>query len=245
MNRTVWAWIVLGAVLAGCYEPVEPTAPIPPDTRTATAAGDDLIVTLGLPKTTFETGERFRVSILAANQTDQRLRIQADSGAPYFVSLWRYTGTGWDKIKRYPVTPQMVLSEWYLAPFGTRRFAPMVTVEPDWPTRELLRLQVELNGRPDVAPWVSIEVVNPEAPPRPEAPQPDEPLALDLISGSESDAVPTGSEDAPAENVSSGKPRLTGRARRLIDAIRDQYAGVPVAAEFVVPTTSVGVKSSS
>jgi len=76
------------------------------------------------------------------------------------------------------------------------------------------------------------------------APQPGEPVALDLISGSESDAVPTGSEDTPAENMSSGKSRLTGRGRRLIDAIREQYAGVPVAAEFVVPTTSVGVKSS-
>ena len=42
----------------------------------------------------------------------------------------------------------------------------------------------------------------------------------------------------------AGKPRLTARARRLIDAIRGQYAGVPVGAEFVAPTSSVGVKSS-
>jgi hypothetical protein len=84
-----------------------------------------------------------------------------------------------------------------------------------------------------------------EAPaPAPE-PQPGEPMALDLISGSESDVPPTGSEDTPAENMSSGNSRLTGRGRRLIQAIRDQYAGVPVAAEFVVPATSVGVKSSS
>ena len=43
----------------------------------------------------------------------------------------------------------------------------------------------------------------------------------------------------------TGKPRLSARGRRLIDAIRGQYAGVPVAAEFVVPATSVGVKSSN
>jgi hypothetical protein len=36
---------------------------------------------------------------------------------------------------------------------------------------------------------------------------------------------------------------LTSRGRRLIDAIRAQYAGVPVGAEFTVPTTTVGVKS--
>ena len=76
-------------------------------------------------------------------------------------------------------------------------------------------------------------------------PEPGEPLALDLLSGSESDAVPTGSEDAAAPAAPSGKSRLTGRARRLIDAVRAQYAGVPVGTEFVVPTASVGVKSSS
>ena len=32
--------------------------------------------------------------------------------------------------------------------------------------------------------------------------------------------------------------------RRLIDAVRGQYAGVPVGTEFVVPAASVGVKSS-
>jgi hypothetical protein len=62
----------------------------------------------------------------------------------------------------------------------------------------------------------------------------------DLISGSQSDAQPVGIESAPQP---AGKPRLTARARRLIDAIRDQYAGVPVGAEFVAPATSVGVKS--
>ena len=58
---------------------------------------------------------------------------------------------------------------------------PMLTVEPDWPTHELLRLQVELNGRPDVAPLVHIEVVHPKAPPKPKTPvappkQPVEPV---------------------------------------------------------------------
>jgi hypothetical protein len=66
-----------------------------------------------------------------------------------------------------------------------------------------------------------------------------EPTAPDLISRSASKAAPVAGAATPA-----GKPRLTARGRRLIDAIRSQYQGVPVAAEFVVPTTAVGVKSS-
>ncbi len=68
-----------------------------------------------------------------------------------------------------------------------------------------------------------------------------EPSSPDLISGSQSDLPPVGIESAP---LPAGKPRLTARARRLIDAIRGQYAGVPVGAGFVAPANSVGVKSS-
>jgi hypothetical protein len=177
MKHATGIGIGLWMVLAGCSEStVEFSRPaVPPDSCMATAAGDDLMVTLDLPKTTLAPGEQVHVSIIASNRTDQRLRIQAGSGAPYFVSLWRHTGTGWDKIKRYPVTSQLVLSEWYLPPCGARAFAPMVTVEPDWPRHELLRLQVEINGRGDVAPWVGVEVIEPEAPVKPAAPQADSP----------------------------------------------------------------------
>ncbi len=68
-----------------------------------------------------------------------------------------------------------------------------------------------------------------------------EPEGPDLISPAASSQAPVESEFA----APIGKPRLTARARRLIDAIRGQYSGVPVGAEFVVPTTAVGVKSSS
>ena len=47
----------------------------------------------------------------------------------------------------------------------------------------------------------------------------------------------------PATAVLAGKSRLTARGKRLIDAIRGQYASVPVGAEFTAPTTTVGVKS--
>jgi hypothetical protein len=75
-----------------------------------------------------------------------------------------------------------------------------------------------------------------------------ESLAPDLISGRESEAAAINdpAEDAadhPAGAV-TGKSRLTSRGKRLVDAIRGQYAGVPVGAEFTVPANPVGVKSS-
>ena len=47
----------------------------------------------------------------------------------------------------------------------------------------------------------------------------------------------------PVTAVQAGKSRLTARGKKLIDAIRGQYAGVPVGAEFTPPATTVGVKS--
>jgi hypothetical protein len=73
-------------------------------------------------------------------------------------------------------------------------------------------------------------------------------LAPDLISGRESEAAAV---NDPAEDAAehpagalTGRSRLTSRGKRLVDAIRSQYAGVPVGAEFTVPANPVGVKSS-
>ena len=71
-------------------------------------------------------------------------------------------------------------------------------------------------------------------------------LAPDLISGGESDPASVndpGENADPVTAVLTGKSRLTARGRKLIDAIRGQYAGVPVGADFTAPATSVGVKS--
>ena len=52
-------------------------------------------------------------------------------------------------------------------------------------------------------------------------------------------------EDSSEHEASAvtGKSQLDRRGRRLVDAIRNQYAGVPVGAEFTVLATTVGVKS--
>jgi hypothetical protein len=81
-----------------------------------------------------------------------------------------------------------------------------------------------------------------------------EKLAPDLLSADESNAAPVGDpaeiDDSTADAagaatspVLTGRSRLTSRGRRLTDAIRTQYVGVPVGSDFVAPANPVGVKS--
>ena len=70
------------------------------------------------------------------------------------------------------------------------------------------------------------------------------PSGLDLVSEHESDAAPQNESGEPAPGGPAvQKSRLTSRALRLIDAIRGQFAGVPVGEDFTPPINPVGVKS--
>ena len=69
---------------------------------------------------------------------------------------------GWDCIKEYPLTSTIVSRPWKLTGKRARVFRPELTVEPDWPTHELLKIQAHINGREDLAPTVCIEVLPPE-----------------------------------------------------------------------------------
>ena len=105
------------------------------------------------------------------------------------------------------------------------------------------RLQTEEPpSEAEPADWVDVT-----APPAPDlAVEGGEGLAPDLIAGRESDAAAVndpGENADPVTAVLAGKSRLTARGKKLIDAIRSQYAGVPVGAEFTAPATTVGVKS--
>ena len=80
------------------------------------------------------------------------------------------------------------------------------------------------------------------AAPVPDASEPA-PSAPDLISSSESDVAPENLPDEPDPVKPGGKPRITPRGLRLIDAIRAQYRGVPLEPEMPAPVTGVGIKS--
>ncbi len=69
------------------------------------------------------------------------------------------------------------------------------------------------------------------------------PPGLDLVSEHESDAAPQNVPPDAGTGAAGGRSRLTPRALRLIAAIRAQYAGVPVGAEFTPPASPVGIKS--
>ncbi len=153
--------VAAGWLLVGCSTP-EPSSVQAPtlDTTTATASADGLQLTIHLPKATFAPGDKFPVKIVATNKTPRGIRIKAGTGAPYYIYLLQYKNAGWKQIKTYPSAAAIVTREWVISPHKTRTFAPVLTVEPDWPMYENLRLGVNLNGREDVAPFLNIEVLN-------------------------------------------------------------------------------------
>lgn len=119
---------------------------------------DGLVVGIEMPKHAFNPGERAPVTVTARNKTAKPMTIEATSGAPLFVRIWRHTGIGWDEVKRYPQATTMVMKSWTLAPGAERTFRLLLPIEPDWPTSEPLRVTCELNGRPEAAPQVIIRV---------------------------------------------------------------------------------------
>ena len=141
-------------VLPGCPK-TEP--PVDPTYNIADAGG--LEVGIKLPKTSFVVGEKFNVVVTAKNISDAPITIDAASGSPVYVRIHRYTGMAWEEVKRYPQAATMLMRPWTLRAGDQRSWTLLIPVEPDWPTAEGLRITSELNGRPEVSPVVSIEVL--------------------------------------------------------------------------------------
>jgi len=117
-----------------------------------------LAVSIRLSKEAFTVGEKVSVLLKAYNLTNRPISIEAASGALVFVKIWRHTGLGWEQLKCYPQSAVMALNPWTLAPRSERNFSLQLTVEPDWPVGELVRITGELNGWPDASAGVIIEV---------------------------------------------------------------------------------------
>ena len=148
--------LLVTLMLIGCNG-----AEVPFGSDSAEATG--LTVRIEAPKTTFLTGEEFKAVVVARNTTHKPMRIDATTGAPVYLRIWRHTGLGWEQVKRYPQVATMVMNPWTLEPRSERRFELHLVVEPDWPTNEALLLTAELNGRGDVVPSIFIGIV-PRAP---------------------------------------------------------------------------------
>ncbi len=151
----VWLLVIFLGVVAGAGCNGSPVGTARPG---QTVEMDGLEISLEVPKRNLVGGERFNVLITARNKTDEPMEISARSGAPVFVRVFRYTGLTWREVKHYPQAAIMVMSPWTLPARGQRTFAMNLTVEPDWPTGELLRITGELNGRDEVSPGVTVHV---------------------------------------------------------------------------------------
>jgi hypothetical protein len=111
-----------------------------------------------VPSSHLFTGQTLAMKITAINTTDQPITINADSKAPVIVSLYRQTAAGWELVKRYPESPIMVANTWTLAPKASREFPLNLTVSPDWPTREGIRLEAQINGMAKAKPGLVVQI---------------------------------------------------------------------------------------
>jgi hypothetical protein len=154
MKMCVSGTVLLTAllVLSGCKGPQIELGP-------NTAGVNGLVVQIDPSNTIVVKGETLKVVVVGRNTTREPIRIDARTGAPVYVRIWRYTGLAWETVKRYPEVATMVMTPWTLAPHSERWFELNLTVGPDWPTNEPLRLTAQLNGRTDVVPHVDIMVL--------------------------------------------------------------------------------------
>ncbi len=150
--------VTLATAMSGCQESGWPFAASAPQ---VVSAAEGMVVSMEVPRRIFRVGEKFVVNVTIRNLLKkQQIAIMADSGAPVYVRLFRHTGLAWDQMKRYPETTTMVMTPWTLAPLEQRSYAVQLTVEPDWPTYEPLRLTAEVNGEKKIKAFATIEVVD-------------------------------------------------------------------------------------
>lgn len=166
MKHMTLVMLLLAACLSACQpDDPEATTPFPPaveDEDTSVASQDGVYLVLDLPKTQFVPGESFTATVLIENQSDHMLQIEASSSALCKLHLMRPYITQWDTFKTYPEAAAMVITPWTLRPGERRTFAMPLTVEKDWPTYELIRMQAQINGLDDLETHVDIEVLRPE-----------------------------------------------------------------------------------
>jgi len=138
--------IGVALALAGCPKPAEPIE----QGIAAKVSKGDLALELRVPRRNVVRGQTVPVTVTASNLGKEEMTVEATSGALVYVRLWRRTALGWEQVKRLPETAAMVIQHWALPPGQSKAFELNLTVSPDWPTGEPLRITTELNGRPEV-----------------------------------------------------------------------------------------------
>ena len=154
---------IVATLLSGCGDGSatisNTTGAVDPTRSTVTANG--LTLTIDLPETTFVNGEKIPVKIVADNKTNNRLHFKSKTAAVYTLRLLRHDGLNWSCVRSWPAGAVVVTTTWGISPGQSQTFAPMLTVTPDWPTYEPLRLEAQINGC-DTTAFVHVEVVRPK-----------------------------------------------------------------------------------
>jgi len=122
------------------------------------AVKEGLTLEMSVPERHYVSGQTIPLTIMARNETRDDMVIDAGSGALVAVTVWRRTELGWEKVKRLPETAVMMPSPWKLPAKGSHTFTMNLSVTPDWPTGEWLKLTGELNGKPGVTPAGLVEI---------------------------------------------------------------------------------------
>ncbi len=146
--------LLTAAWLCGCEQP--PQFPPLPEISNS-ASGNGAMVALALPKRSLKIGETVQATIIVRNTTDQPMRIDATTSAPYHIRVYRATSVGWEVTKQYPEAALMVMSPWTLEPQTQRTFSAKLPVEPDWPTGTV-RVTAGINGLGDIHPGLTVMV---------------------------------------------------------------------------------------
>lgn len=151
------ALLAVATGAAGCGKPA-PTGP-----AISTASSGDLKTTLAIDREFARVGQTLHVTLMARNTGIHTLQIEARTGAPMLVTIWKYDVLkGWQRIGQYPEAAIFQLTPWKLGPFAQRTFEMDVPVGQSWPTNENIRLSAELNGRPDARPYLLVKVLTGE-----------------------------------------------------------------------------------
>ncbi len=157
MKYCMFVTILAAFLAAGCS--AQPQTAV--TANAATAVSNGLALSVEIDKSCFVVGDKVSIKLTARNTTDHPIRITAPNSSPYLICVWKDNSLAWERILTYPKAAMMVINPWTLEANSERTFFVSVPVEPDWPTNELLRLSCELNGRPDLAPYVMITVFRP------------------------------------------------------------------------------------
>jgi len=163
MNRRLALVLIAATALtAGCAR--KPPAPATSGPRFDSVRKGDLSIRLEINKDTLAPGESFVVTVKALNTGSEPIHLTADTGAKAYVQIYHNTGLGWEHVATYPQAATQVVTPWTLQP-GVQWVQHMtLTVSPDWPQNEPLRVVAHLNGAPNIRPMLLIEVQPPGQP---------------------------------------------------------------------------------